>query len=206
MSRLRLMGAAVVVAGIGIVNVASLQSFSMHAGDLWVLSSAFVFGTGAVLFKKYLSHVMPELAIAIRNVAGITIVFIVSLFFRYSFIDEVMAFPMEKVILLLAFAFFSRYLSLSFFYEALDRLPATTFSLIQIANPLSGLVFAMLILGENIESYQILGGLFIVFGLLLEQCSEHALQSLRSHWLYFHFPLKRRAEMAREIQMLPKHI
>ena len=131
-----------------IINFSSSAvAVDVHIGDGLILLGAFFTGAGAVLFKKYLSHVMPELSIAIRNVSGIVIVLVVSLFLPHSFLSEVAAFPIEKVLLLLAFTFFSRYLNLTFFYEGLDRLPATTFSFIELGGPLAGLVFAALILG-----------------------------------------------------------
>lgn len=180
-SRMQAVGLATIMGGILVVNLSSGQTMSFHVGDLLIVTGSFISGAGSILFKRYISHVMPELAIAIRNISGIAAVGFVSIFFhQQSIIAEVAAFPVQKVILLLSFAFFSRYLCLAFFYEGIDRLPATTFSMIQVATPLSGLVFAFLILGEQIHSYQILGCIFIILGLLLEQCSPKALHSIRS--------------------------
>lgn len=193
--RMQVAGVLVVVLGILIINFSpSGISPGVHMGDALILLGALFTGIGAVFFKKYLSHVMPELAIAIRNVSGIGVVLGVSLFLPYTFMAQVSAFPMEKVLMLLAFAFFSRYLNLMFFYGGLDRLPATTFSFILLGAPLSGLVFASVLLGEQIHSYQLLGGVFIVFGMALEQLSANALERLRhrSFLSYFHFPWHRR--------------
>jgi len=204
--RMRMVGAGVVISGIIVVNVASFrESITMHIGDLFILSGAMVFGFGAVLFKKYLSHVMPELEILIRNLVGVTTVIVVSIFVGYTFVDEVVAFPSTKIMLLLAFAFFSRYLDLTFFYEALERLPVTTFSLIMIASPLSGLLSAVLILGESVQPYQMLGALIIVFGLLLEQCSLQAFESMcHRHRFFSLFPFRKRTQTAQTVRILSK--
>lgn len=148
---------------------------AFRSGDILVFLGAVVSGFGAVLFKKFLSHVMPELAILIRNIAGFSAAFIAAMFFEHPFLEEVSAFPVAQVLLLLAFAFFSRYLNHTCYYEALDRLPASAVSLIQIATPLAGVLFAFLILGESVDSHQILGGIFIIIGLALEHISSPSL-------------------------------
>ncbi|MDD5055008.1 MAG: DMT family transporter [Candidatus Peribacteraceae bacterium] len=204
--RLQIIGVIVVILGILIINFSpSGVATGVHIGDALILLGALFTGIGAVFFKKYLSHVMPELAIAIRNVSGIIVVLGVSLFLPYTFMAEVAAFPMEKVLLLLAFAFFSRYLNLMFFYGGLDRLPATTFSFIELGGPLSGLVFASLLLGEQIHSYQLLGGIFIVFGMALEQLSSNALDRLRhrSFLSHFHVPWHRQHEQVLTPMLVP---
>lgn len=204
--RMQALGGLTVFVGIVIINVATVsESISVHVGDVLVLLGAFTSGTGAVLFKKYISHVMPELAIAIRNVAAIIAVSIASFFLSHSFGAEVAAFPLRLVVLLLAFTFFSRYLNLTFYYEALDRLPATTVSLIEIATPLAGLTFAFLILGEQIHANQMLGGIFIVFGLMLEQVSANTMKSIRSRSIFRILPFHRK-ETATPVMVLPRNV
>ncbi len=207
LNRMQVLGGGIVLIGILVINLASPDvSVSVHLGDAFILVGAMISGLGSVLFKKYLSHVMPELAILIRNFAGIIAVAILGIFVQQSFAQEVAAFPLHKVFLLLAFAFFSRYLDLTFFYESLDRLPATTLSLIQIGTPLSGLFFAFLILGEQIHSYQVLGCVFILFGMMLEQTSERAFSSLRSHSALFHLAPGLSKSVDGNIAMLPKNV
>lgn len=209
LGRMQFWGMFTVIVGIVIINWASMnEPAAVYIGDIFIILGSIASGAGAVLFKKYLSHVMPELAIAVRNVAGIVAVAVVSLFFHQSITAEVTAFPLEKVLLLLAFTFFSRYLNLTFFYEALDRLPASTLSMIQIASPFSGVIFAFLILGERVHSYHILGGIFIVLGLLLEQTSAESIRSFHARSLIPHFSFRSKAVATPEqtIRMLPKNV
>ncbi len=210
MTRTQGFGAFIVLLGVGVVNLwAAGTSLAVHEGDLLVLIGSLISGAGSVLFKKYLSHVMPELAILIRNFAGIFAVLFVSLFLRYSFVHEVQAFPMGKVLLLLAFTFFSRYLNLTFYYEALDRMSATALSVIQIATPLAGLVFAYLILGEMVHSYQLFGCMLIIGGLLVEQMSEQSIGKLQSpsmiSGLLSHLHMGARA-VHDPVQIVPKNV
>jgi drug/metabolite transporter (DMT)-like permease len=209
-TRVQAIGATVVMAGVLVLNISSAgEGFNVHMGDLLVFLGALTSGAGSVLFKKYLSHVMPELAILIRNIAGVVAIGIVSIMVEHAFVAEVQAFPVKKVLLLVAFTFFSRYLNLTFYYEALDRLPAMTMSLISIATPLSGLLFAFLILGETIHSYQMLGAIFIVFGLMIEQMSGRSIVNFRSrpflgHFPHFSFSRQKQAFDVNDLRMLPK--
>ncbi len=208
-SRMQVLGGSIVLLGVIIVNVAGTGvPTSVHIGDLFIVAGSLFFGTGAVLFKKYLSHVMPELAILLRNISAIVIISFFALFFHGSFVQEVSAFPLEKVLLLLAFTFFSRYLNLTFFYESLDRLSATTLALIQVATPVVGIFFAALILGERIQSYQVLGCTFILFGLVLEQLSDRTMTSIRSHSSFFHLPFRKTpvSTIDGNIALLPKNV
>lgn len=188
LSRTQIIGGLVILMGIALMNVGHGTGFSMNRGDVMVLAAAVTGGTGSVIFKRYLADVMPELAIIIRNITGMSIVIVVGLFLEHPVLREVVNFPLQKVMLLITFAFFSRYLNLTFYYEALERLPATTLSLVEIGAPLTGLLFAFLILGETLQSSQMLGAIFILFGLLLEQISEQSLCSLRHRSLFAHLP------------------
>jgi drug/metabolite transporter (DMT)-like permease len=198
-------GALVILSGVAIINVSSFsEPLGMHMGDLFILCGAIVFGLGEVLFKKYLSHIMPELALVIRNIIGISAVLILSLTFRYSFGGEMASFPVSKIMLLVAFAFFARYLNLTFYYEAMDRLPSTTLSMVSIATPLTGLLFAVVILGEQLQPAHVLGGLVIVFGLLIEQSSSRAVRALRQRWSLAHIPFLRKHQDDRPV-FFPGH-
>jgi len=205
-SRMQVVGVLTVIIGIVIINVGpSSEPLGIHVGDALVILGAIASGVGAVLFKKTLSHVMPELAIFIRNVSAVAVVAVIGFLTAAPLHEEVVNFPLEQVLLLLSFAFFSRYLTLTFFYESLNRLPATTFSMIQIGAPLAGVVFAWLILGEQIHQYHILGGIFIVFGLFLEQVSAATLQRIGwrpffTHWHFFH------KKEVTPVTLVPKHV
>ncbi len=208
-SRMQILGGSIVMLGVIIVNVSGTGvPTSVHVGDLFIVAGSLFFGMGAVLFKKYLSHVMPELAILLRNISAIVIISFYALFFHGSFVAEVAAFPLQKVLLLLAFTFFSRYLNLTFFYESLDRISATTLALIQVATPVIGIFFAALILGERIQSYQVLGCTFILFGLMLEQVSDRAVDSIRSHSSLFHLSFHKNTVKTVDatIRLLPKNV
>jgi drug/metabolite transporter (DMT)-like permease len=208
MSKMQTYGLFTVIIGIVTINFMTVQSYSVRLGDTFILLGSLVSGGGTVIFKKYLTSMMPELAIAIRNIAAVVVVGSIAMVMQLSILEEVAAFPVQKILLLLGFTFFSRYLSLSFFYEALERLPATTHSLILIASPLSGLVFAFLLLGEIVQPYQILGCLFIITGLILEHVSPKSsgvMQKLHGVFGYLRFK-KHPCEISTVIPLLPRNV
>lgn len=209
LSRAQMIGGGTILFGILFINVAPGNSaFAVHSGDILITLGGVTWATGTILFKKYLSHLMPELTLVIRNLTGIVVASFAGMLISHPLVAEVSAFPVDKILLLLAFTFFSRYLSLMCFYEALERLPATVLSLIDIALPVSGLVFAYLILGEHLESYQLAGGVFIVCGLLIEQISPKAMPSIRlmSALSIFHLRKPEYTFTGRPQALVPGHV
>ncbi len=193
-SHLQQIGVSIIIAGILVINLGGMgTSLGLHSGDLLILLATQVSGLGSVLFKKYLSHILPEVALIIRNLAGCAVVLIISVTIGYGFTAEFVNFPSEKLLLLVCFGFFSRYLGLSFFYQALDRLPVTTLALVEIAMPLAGLFFAVLLLGEQIQEFHVLGGLLIMTGLLVEQTTKGFWSMLSVHRLMSTFRLRMRS-------------
>ncbi len=191
-NRLQTVGALIVLGGVVLIHVANAHELlTLYRGDLFIFLGVGVFAFGAVLFKKHLSHVSAEAAIFIRNIVGMLGVLIVSLLLGANFLREIGAFPREGILLLLAFGFFARYLHLTLFYEALDRLPAIQMGLIDNAMPLSGVLAALLILGEQIQAYQFIGVVLIVTGLTLEHVSAESLKNLRRRAFPVHFSEQR---------------
>ena len=60
LNRMQMTGMMIVIMGVIIVNVSALnEGTGVNTGDILILLGCIASGTGAVLFKKYLSHVMP---------------------------------------------------------------------------------------------------------------------------------------------------
>lgn len=209
MTKVQFAGLMTILLGIFVVNTGYHNgTVDVHLGDGLIILASFFSACGTVIFKKNLSHMMPELAILIRNIAAILTVSVLSVILEVSVAQEVAAFPLQKILLLLAFTFFSRYLNLTFFYEALDRLPAMTFSLIQVANPLSGIAFAFLLLGEEVQLYQMAGCGLILIGLTIENLSPKTIPTtLRIQTLLETFRLRKHAHRAdTSMPLIPKNV
>ncbi len=188
LNRMQVIGAGIALCGVGIIALGGThESFGIHVGDMLILSAGAVFSVGTILFKKFLSDVHPEVALFLRNISGIFLVAVLGAVFGSPLYLELSVFPASSLIPLLCFAFFSRFLNISLLYASLDRLPATKVALIQNATPVSGMIFAALILHESVSHHQILGAIFIVFGLLMENASVDNTRFLSQKMLRFSF-------------------
>lgn len=164
-------GAVIVFFGVTISSVLPAGGMSLLPGDIAIIGGVLVFACGTILFKKYLTGMNSEVALFIRSVSGMTFACIAIAFVGHPFAEELRAFPIDVVWLLIAFVFFSKFLQLTFFYAALDRVPAVKISLINQSTPLASVFFAVIILGESFTAYHAFGAALIVSGLLIEDVS-----------------------------------
>lgn len=183
---LQITGATVVFLGIATVSLGSDASIAAHIGDLYIIAKGVFFGLGTALFKKYLTGMNPEAALFLRSITGIVFALAISAFLAHPFAAEISSFPIEQITMLLAFVFFSRFLHLTFFYGALDRTSANKVALISHATPLSGMFFAVLIVGEHLTGFHFIGGMLIIVGLIIEQLSAERVSRVLSRIMRSH--------------------
>jgi drug/metabolite transporter (DMT)-like permease len=179
-----------IVAGIavliGMVTI-SLRGFTdglqWNAGDVLLVLASLAFAVGSIVFRKKLRHAQPHLVLFMRAVVAVSCFFLASPFISHPLIEEIRALPLSLVPVLIGFGFISRFLNVFTFYEALDRLPVTTVSLVVNLTVIVSIAFAWLLLGEPISWYHILGGGLIVLGtLILESGCIHRKQEDHKHW------------------------
>ncbi|MSR86672.1 DMT family transporter [Candidatus Peribacteria bacterium] len=160
------------------VLVIALRGFTeglhLYPGDILLILSSLSFATGSVIFRKYLRHTEPHLILFIRGAVAVSCFFLISPFLSYTLIEEIRAFPMSMIPVLLGFGLISRFLNIFSFYEALDRLPVTIVSLFTNMTVISSIIFAAWILHEPILGYHVVGGAFLILGaLILELAGMH---------------------------------
>lgn len=191
LSRAHLLSATVVTCGVAFI---ALRGFSeglrFYPGDFLILLSCLTFACGDIVFRKYLSNVQPHIALLVRSSISIAGFFLASPFIQHPLVLELRSFPVSLIPILLAFAFISRFLNASCFYEALERLPVTTVSFASNMTFLGSIAFAHFFLGEPLTAYHIAGTLFILAGMVIlevvgvhptEKHLEMHLQQTRPH-------------------------
>lgn len=162
------LASATVVAGVvTIVFQGFTQTLSVQPGDLLILVAAFCYSLGNILFRKYFVDIAPEAVLFWRCCTAIAAFFLVSPFTTHPFIEEVKAFPMALVPAVIGFGFLSRFLNSFSFYEAIERLPVSTVSLVGTLEIIGGALFAYLYVGEPLEWYHFAGGGLILCGTVL---------------------------------------
>ena len=145
------------------------DGIALQTGDLIVLLASFSYASGSILFRKKLSHIDPHIALFSRSTVAITTFLVVSPFLDHPFGVELRAFPLILIPALIGFSFVSRFLNSFCFYQAIERLPVSTISIVGGLDVVGGALFAHFYVGEPIFWYHVLGGGLILLGTVLLQ-------------------------------------
>ncbi|TSC78930.1 MAG: hypothetical protein G01um101425_938 [Candidatus Peregrinibacteria bacterium Gr01-1014_25] len=152
---------------LGMIIIA-LQGFTAsivpQLGDVLIVASAFCYSLGSCIFRRYLSHIPPHLAVLGRTCTALAAFFLISPFLQHPFIEEVMTFPSALVPMLVAFAFFSRFLNTFAFYIAADHLPIKIISPLTTFDVIVSVAIASALLGERVLWFHAIGGACIIIG------------------------------------------
>ncbi len=156
------------------------------AGDVLVLGSAAAWSLGTVIYRAVLRDAPTRVIVLYRNLVGATLCLIFGvLFFGKGHLPLV--FSANRLPLVIAYAVGIMTLSQLFWYKGLALVSITRASVFTLAAPVTGVVFASLLLGESISLGHILGGVFILVGMaigLLRYPVQHGNRSLMElRWL-----------------------
>lgn len=164
-----------VITGIAIIAMRGFtESFEPHWGDTMIIASAFCYAAGSIIFRAKLDGIEPHIALFSRSSLAMATFFLSSPFLQHPFIEEIRNIPLSIIPILISFAFISRFLNSVTFYVALEHIPVTTVSLVGTLDVIGTALFALWFLGEPIQWYHIVGGLFIIMGnILLEILGIH---------------------------------
>lgn len=143
------------------------QGVSFQPGDLIIMAGTLSYASSTIVYRKFLSHLEPQMALFTRSVTAITFIGVLSLFLDLTFVQELRAFPMDLLPALIGFAFISRFLNSMLFYEASAYVSVMTVSLFGTFEILGSAAFAFFYLGETIEWYHFVGGAFLILGNVL---------------------------------------
>jgi len=181
-------GGGIILAGLLIVGLKGFtEGITFASGDALIILACLCYGIGGILVRKYLRKVDPEVVIFARSSTAIAFFFLISPFISHPFIEEVRQFPWELIFVLLAYGFISRFLLIFSYYEAIDRLPIPTVSLLSMLIVVGGTLFAHLYLGEPVAWYQATGAVLIIAGAVvvewagLHRFEEHFVHYMKAH-------------------------
>jgi len=160
----------VVVSLAGVATIASsgdwsaLASLTFNSGDLWVLGAVGSYALYSVLLRKRPSvHPLSFLA-AIFALGSLVLV-------PFYVAEHLMLGPMqptlETFLALIYVAVFPGFLSYLFFNRGVELAGANTAGHFIHLIPIFGSVLAMLLLGERLAVFHVVGGLLIACGLVL---------------------------------------
>lgn len=165
---------AFIVAGLVVVSLRGFRDgFTFQMGDALLIGSAIAYSTGTILFKKYLNHMHADVVVFVRTSIAIGSFFLASAFMEHTLGTELRAFQAGLIVPLVGYAFLCRFVGLFTFYEAMDRLPVRTVSLILPIGTVGSLLFAWVYLGEALRMYNIVGGMLILTGAMIVRFENH---------------------------------
>lgn len=154
----------------GVITIA-LRGFtvgvSLQWGDILILLGCLCFSIGSITFRRFLHNSNPEIAMISRSAVAIAIFFLLSPFEPQTFITELRAFPLSLLTALIGFGFISKFLNVFSYYQALERLPVSTVSLVGSTGVIVSVAFAHWLLSEPIFLYHVVGGILIVGGTVI---------------------------------------
>lgn len=168
LTKAHILAACSIVAGLTIISLRGLTELPRpELGDLLIVLAAFSFALGNSIYSKYLHHVPSHIALFSRSLTAVTAFLMISPFLSHSIVAEVTFFPGFLIPALLGFGFISRFVNSVAFYEAIERLPMSTISLVGSLDVVFATAVAFAMLGEPIAWYHFLGGAFVILGTLL---------------------------------------
>lgn len=171
-SRGHALASTTVVAGVlTIVFQGFTQSLDIRFGDMLILFAALSYSTGNIIFRKFLVDVPPQAVLFSRCLTAIVAFFLASPFLSHPLVEELRAFPLALIPAVIGFGFLSRFLNSFSFYEAIERLPVSTVSLVGSLEIVGGALFAYLYVGEALLWYHFAGGALILSGTILLELS-----------------------------------
>ncbi|MFH1789201.1 MAG: DMT family transporter [Candidatus Altiarchaeota archaeon] len=135
-------------------------SYTFLPGDMYLLAAATMWSSSAVLMKRYLHHLPPEVIVVSRNMIG----GLVLLVFGFGDVNAIQ-YSIQIPVYLIGLAVFGVILPQMLWYFALEHTKATTVGLASISIPIFGTFFAAIFLGEKLVEYQLIGGFLVLIGL-----------------------------------------
>lgn len=183
-------GTIVMLSGAYFIATKGLTEHMMlSGGDSLLLGAAFFGALSTNVFKMYLSEVSPHLVVLMRNLFGVilNLTLVPVIFgFQHSFKELAQTDVMITAILFALVAIVgAQYL----WYKAVELIPASGASTIGMTSPFFGVLVAMVVLGEKLSFFHMIGGLLIVIGLIYStlhrQTHTHHRRALRAkQWMH----------------------
>jgi drug/metabolite transporter (DMT)-like permease len=147
------------------------QGFSttliLAKGDMLIVLAALCYAGSINIYKLYLTTLSPEMAVFTRNFFG-ALVFLIIMPLFTGFQHDISPMTTPTVLaIFIGYAVFSRAVGQVLWYTAMQKISESSVAFLQLLAPIFGIIFAVIIVQEQINQYQIIGMILIIAGLLL---------------------------------------
>lgn len=172
---LQLLGVILSLAGVGFIatrgHFEALAELSFNPGDLWVMAAVAAYAIySALLRKKPKLHPLSFLALTF----AIGALCLLPFYIRDHLRGETLTFTPEITMSLAYLVIFPSFLSYLFFNRGVELVGAARAGLSIHLLPVFGTVLAVLVLGERIEQFHLIGAAFIAIGLGIASLKRRA--------------------------------
>lgn len=156
------------------------QTFSLQSGDILIILAGLSFATSTVLYKKYILHITPALLVALRTLICGVILSAILMIFEPNALAGVYEQP-SVLIFIGSYTLFVIFIAYILFFWSLEHVKATTMALIGLLSPIIGIIYASILLNEQIYFQDVIGITIIMGGILLTKfhALKHSLATVR---------------------------
>jgi len=159
----QIIGSIIMMLGLYVIATEGFSvGLSYRWGDLLLVSSGFLWALGNTIVKRYLDHVPPEVILFGRClVGGVALLFLSA----ESFGGEKITW--DILLNFLGLVLISTVAAYMLWYKALEMTQESNVGLTAFSIPLFTIISARIFLGEALAGYQMVGGSFILIGLIV---------------------------------------
>ena len=150
--------------------------FVFGLGELFVLTSAFLFVLYSRSIARYLTYASQISVLSISTLSGGIGMLMVTIFTRFLGNELSYSFEPEYLIPLLFLGIISMGFSVQFWFYGVKRLGVTQASLLQNLAPVF-VMLIMLILGKNFEVMKVIGGTLVILAAVITQIEKKSKNS-----------------------------
>jgi len=171
---LSFVGVAFIVSG---GNLDAIVKMDFNTGDLFMLVATTMWAIYSVLTKKALLRLDIFEAVCITSFIG-SLMFL-PLALTFGHLQNLKSYPMISWLSVFYMVFFSTIFAFSAWYKGIEQIGASRSSVFVNLVPVFGVLTSIVLLNETLKLYEIVGGAFVILGVILTNRKPNALRIKR---------------------------
>jgi len=162
-------------------------NITLASGDVLIALAALLYAGSTTVFKKWLTHLNPEMIVLARNTIG-AIFFLIVLPVNTGFTHNIEnIYEPNHLLAMVGFAVLTSALGQVLWYSSLQYLSESKTAFLSLLSPISGIIFAMILVGETLNIHHSIGTILIILGLTISVLHRPKLYDWRfihrlGHW------------------------
>ena len=171
---LSFVGVSFIVSG-GSLN--TIVKMDFNTGDLLMLTATTMWAIYSVLTKRALLRIDIFEAVCLTSFIGSLMFLPLALIFGH--LQSLINYPLVGWLSVLYMVFFSTIFAFSAWYKGIEQIGASRSSVFVNLVPVFGVLTSIVLLGETLKLYEIVGGAFVILGVILTNRKPNAIKVKR---------------------------